>query len=109
VIHTINIETVHAFLMNELEGVVSKNTWGEASYFYNPGNVFEHGAYFSTIKEQDGENDRGSQLNRDRVWRLNIGISRSRFETLFGRPPSRPGNGISKQRTKSCHIQFMAG
>lgn len=76
-----------------LEGVEVHRAWGETSCFYNPGGEFARGTYFLTIKEKDGDNDRASELDREGVWRLNIGTARSDFEALFGQPPKRPGKG----------------
>ncbi|MGK8234671.1 DUF6194 family protein [Roseovarius sp. MS2] len=89
----IEIETVHSFITNELDGVVPKDAWGETSYFYNPGHVFQRGTYFATIKQKDGANDRASHLDRSGVWRLNLGVSKEVFFGLFGPPPPRPGKG----------------
>lgn len=89
----IEIETVHRFITQELEGVVPKDAWGETSYFYNPGRVFDRGTYFATIKQKDGENDRASNLDREGVWRLNMGVSKGAYFELFGPPPPRPGKG----------------
>jgi len=87
------IKTVHEFLTQELDGVVPKDAWGETSYFFNPGHVFDRGTYFATIKQKDGANDRASNLDRDGIWRLNMGVSRAAFFDLFGPPPPRPGKG----------------
>ncbi|WP_208347891.1 DUF6194 family protein [Pseudaestuariivita rosea] len=87
------IETVHEFITKELNGVFAKDAWGETSYFYNPGHVFERGTYFATIKQKDGENDKASSLDRDGVWRLNMGVSKGAYFKLFGPPPPRPGKG----------------
>lgn len=57
-------DTVHEHIINALDGVVPKSVWGETSYFYNPGLRFDRGAYFATIKERDGDNDRASGLDR---------------------------------------------
>ena len=43
-----------------------------------------------TIKEKDGANDSSSNLNRDSVFRLNIGISKNTFTKLFNYIPRRP-------------------
>ncbi len=87
------ISTVERFLSEELEGVVPLSAWGEVSYFYNPGHRLKRGTYFATIKQKDGENDKGSQIDREGVWRLNIGVSKPVFKRLFGPPPARPGKG----------------
>lgn len=67
--------------------------WGETSFFYNPDRKLPRGIYFVTIKEKNGHNDRASNLDRSEVFRLNIGISKSTFRSLFGQQPSRPQAG----------------
>ena len=64
------------------------SAWGEVSYFYNPGHRLKRGTYFTTIKQKDGKNDKGSQIDREGVWRLNIGVSKPVFKRLFGPPPT---------------------
>jgi hypothetical protein len=76
-----------------LESVVPKASWGETSLFYNPGKALPHGVYFCTIKEKDGANDQASNLNRDGVFRLAIGLPPSTYVTLFGSKPARPSKG----------------
>ena len=72
---------------------ISKRSWGETAFFVNPGDALPSGAYFATVKDHDGENDRASALDRDGVFRLNFGPGRPAFETLFGPPPTRPPKG----------------
>ena len=67
--------------------------WGETSFFYNPDRQLPRGIYFATIKQNDGKNDRASNLDRSDVFRLNIGISKSTYLSLFGPQPSRPPAG----------------
>ncbi len=67
--------------------------WGETSYFYNPERMLPRGIYFATLKEKDGQNDSASNLNRSDVFRLNIGISKLTYRSLFGQQPSRPQAG----------------
>lgn len=74
-------------------GLAPKETWGETSFFYNPGRALSSGTYFATIKEHDGENDRASALDRDRVFRLSFGLVPATYERLFGPRPSRPAKG----------------
>ena len=76
-----------------LRGVVPKAAWGETSYFFNPGQRFERGTYFATIKDHDGVNDHASRLDRPGVWRLNMGVAKPVYFALFGPPPPRPGKG----------------
>ena len=49
--------------------------------------------YLDRIKEKDGENDKSSNLNRQNVFRLNLGISKESFLALFGEKPKRPKAG----------------
>jgi hypothetical protein len=44
-------------LQNSFNHLVTKNTWGETSIFYNPNKTSDNGSYFLTIKESNGEND----------------------------------------------------
>ena len=67
--------------------------WGETSFFYNPGRKLPRGIYFATLKDKDGDNDRASNLQRQAVFRLNIGISKPTYRALFGVHPSRPAAG----------------
>ena len=83
---------VHA-IVTRLPGVVPKRSWGETALFFNPGNVLPHGVYFCTIKEHDGAPDRASQLDREGVFRLAIGLSPGTYSRLFGPRPKRPGKG----------------
>jgi len=80
-------------LLKRYEGLAPQNTWGETSYFYNPGNKLSRGAYFMTIKEKDGENDKASKLDREGVFRINCGTTKSDFMKLFGEKPARPPKG----------------
>jgi hypothetical protein len=80
-------------IVSSFEGVFPKSSWGETSLFYNPGKLLPNGVYFCTIKEKDGDNDKASNLNRDGVFRLSIGISKESYEAQFGCKPKRPSKG----------------
>jgi hypothetical protein len=69
------------------------SAWGETSFFYNPGRKLPRGIYFATLKDKDGDNDRASNLQRPGVYRLNIGISKPTYRSLFGPQPARPAAG----------------
>ncbi|MEL6940560.1 MAG: DUF6194 family protein [Cyanobacteria bacterium J06598_1] len=77
----------------EFNGVVPKSSWGETSLFYNPGNLLPNGVYFCTIKEKDGENDKASQLSREGIFRLAIGLPKKTYVSLFSAKPPRPKKG----------------
>lgn len=85
-------ETINT-LLNNYAGVVVMSAWGESSLFYNPNRILPRGVYFVTIKEKDGENDKVSNLTREGIFRLSIGVSKSTYIEHFGRPPSRPAKG----------------
>lgn len=80
-------------IVSDFEGVVPKSSWGETSMFYNPGKLLPNGVYFCTLKEQNGENDKASDLNREGTFRLSIGVSKATYEGLFGNKPKRPAKG----------------
>ena len=84
-------------VVSKLPGVSPKSSWGETSLFYNPGARLPNGVYFCTIKDHDGENDSASNLNRDGVFRVAIGLSPQRYEALFGKKPPRPAKGSCVQ------------
>jgi len=78
---------------NKFAGVMPKSSWGETSLFYNPESLLPNGVYFCTIKEKDGENDKASNLDREGIYRLSIGISKESYHALFGQKPKRPSKG----------------
>lgn len=86
-------ENIIQLLTSSLEGVVPKSSWGETSLFYNPGKLLPNGVYFCTIKEKNGDNDKSSDLDRESVFRVSIGVGKSNYEKLFGIKPKRPNKG----------------
>lgn len=72
------------YCLNNLEGSIIVESWGESGIFYNPEHVLKRGVYILTIKEKDGANDRASKLTRKNVYRLNIGIRKPTFLKIFG-------------------------
>ena len=81
------------YCLEELEGSVLVESWGEKGIFYNPGHVLKRGVYILTVKEKDGDNDKGSKLDRPGVYRVNLGVRKGTFVKLFGAVPRRPGAG----------------
>jgi hypothetical protein len=68
--------------------------WGDTFFFYDPGRNIppERRLPFATIVTKDyGDFDCASQLNRPGVYRLNIGVSKDTYRSLFGPQPSPPG------------------
>ena len=48
--------------------------------------------WFEPAGTQDNDYDRASHLDRPSVFRLNIGVSRDTYRSLFGPPPAPPGD-----------------
>jgi Family of unknown function (DUF6194) len=71
---------------------------GDTFFSYDPDRNLEpkHRFPFATIVTKDyGEFDRASNLDRPGVFRLNIGISKETYRSLFGPQPSPPAaNGV---------------
>jgi hypothetical protein len=86
-------DSIIELLTSELSGVVPKSSWGETSLFYNPGKLLPNGVYFCTIKEKNGDNDKSSELDRDAVFRVSIGVGKTNYEQHFGVKPKRPEKG----------------
>lgn len=80
-------------ICNTFSGITPKATWGEISLFYNPGGYRPNGVYVCTIKQQDGSHDRASNLDREGVFRLSIGLPPEAYQPLFGQKPARPAKG----------------
>lgn len=89
----INENVIEAYLLATYQHVNPINSWGERSYFINPEQKLKRGSYFVTIKSKDGANDKASNLNRPRVFRLNIGLTPEKYIEIFSSRPSRPSKG----------------
>jgi len=89
----VQVENIVKKIESDFEGVVPKSSWGEIALFYNPGNLLPNGVYFCTLKEKNGANDKASNLDRESIFRLSIGISKESYESLFGERPQRPSKG----------------
>lgn len=88
-----NPNEILQYCLENLEGTVLVESWGEKGIFYNPGNGLKRGIYVLTIKEKDGANDRSSRLDRKNTYRVNIGVRKNTFTRLFGATPKRPDAG----------------
>jgi hypothetical protein len=81
------------YCIENLEDTILVESWGEKGIFYNPQNVLKRGVYVLTIKEKDGTNDKGSNLNRENIFRVNLGLRKQTFKEMFGFTPKRPNAG----------------
>jgi hypothetical protein len=61
---------------------------GASFFFYDPDHMFP----FATLVTND-DHDQASNLNRPSVFRLNIGVSKQTFQSLFGSGPAPSGEG----------------
>ena len=77
------------YCLQNLPDTILVNSWGEQGIFYNPNHTLKRGIYVLTIKEKDGENDKASKLNRNNIYRVNIGIRKQTYVNLFGKTPKR--------------------
>jgi hypothetical protein len=71
--------------------------WGHTCFIYDPNRNLEpkHQFPFATIVSKDhGDFDRASNLNRPGVFRLNIGIRKETYRSLFGPPPPPGPTGV---------------
>ncbi|SNR91741.1 hypothetical protein SAMN05446037_1001408 [Anaerovirgula multivorans] len=78
------------YCLENLEGTILIESWGEKGIFYNPNQVLKRGVYVLTVKEKDGNNDKGSNLDRENIYRVNVGLRKSSFKKIFGEIPKRP-------------------
>ena len=70
-------------VQEKFDGLVLNENWGEVGLFYNPTYKLSKGIYLLTFKEKDGANDKASNVNREGVFRLNLGISKETFIKRF--------------------------
>ena len=76
-----------AVLVASRENGAPEAAWGDTFFFYDPGRGLpaDHRFPFATIVTKDyGEFDGASDLNREGVFRLNVGVGKETFAALFG-------------------------
>jgi hypothetical protein len=74
--------------------------WGDTFFSYDPSRDLApaHRMPFATIVTKDyGDFDCASQLNRPGTFRLNIGVSKETYRSLFGPQPAPPPTGSAVQ------------
>ncbi len=86
-------EQILQYCLETLDGTVLTESWGEKGIFYNPNGKLKRGVYVLTVKEKDGDNDKGSDLDRADVYRVNLGVRKNTFIEMFGTVPARPPKG----------------
>lgn len=82
-----NESEISQYIIATFEGVDVVVASGDSFFFYNPDRNVppDHRYMFLTIVTSD-INDQFSNLNRPSVFRLNIGIDKQTFRSLFGKP-----------------------
>jgi hypothetical protein len=101
---SMNEAEIRQYITSTFEDVHVVEAWGDTFFFYNPGPETPDEIYFATLKSKDDEYDNSSDLNRDSVYRLNIGIGKATYRSLFGAPPSRH----DPKRTAETAYDFSA-
>jgi hypothetical protein len=89
----LEVKQILEYCSNNFLDTVLVESWGEKGIFYNPNRALKRGIYVLTIKDKDGEHDKGSNLNREGIFRVNIGLRKSTFINMFGIIPARPAAG----------------
>jgi hypothetical protein len=97
------------YITRTLEGVDVVTASGDSFFFYNPDKNVppDHRCMFATIVTSDF-NDQFSNLNRPSVFRLNIGIGKQTFRSLFGKPslPTDKDSAAISSDTSSSDYDF---
>lgn len=68
------------YILHTFEGVETMATMGYTFFFYGDERMLP----FTTLATADNEGDRASNLDRPGVFRLNVGVSKQTFQSLFG-------------------------
>src|SRR5688572_27505047 len=82
---TMNQTEVETFVAG-MENVQREENFGYSFFFVGD----DHRLSFVTIANSDNEYDNVSNLNRDGVFRVNIGVSKETFKNVIGKSNSEP-------------------
>jgi hypothetical protein len=82
------------YITDTFPGVDLVSSSGDTYFFYNPDNGLppDHRFPFVTLVTDD-KHDQASNLSRPSVFRLNIGVKKETYQSMFGTPPSFPKDG----------------
>ncbi len=84
-----NEAAIARYITDTFDGIETVTAMGTTFFFDGP----EHMIPLVTIVTSDDAYDAFSKLDRPGVYRLNIGITKPTFESLFGAQPAAPGAG----------------
>ncbi len=79
----INETSVADYITKTFPAVETDTNFGYLFFFYGS----DHRLPFATLASSDNEYDRVSNLDRPGVFRLNIGVGKQTFQSLFGAAP----------------------
>jgi hypothetical protein len=106
----VNEAEISRYITETFEGVDVVTDSGNSFFFYNPDRNVppDHRFPFVTLVTSDLY-DQFSNLNRPSVFRLNIGIGKQTFRSLFGQP-ERPtgGDSTAESGENSSDYNFAA-
>jgi Family of unknown function (DUF6194) len=83
-----NETSIREYIVQTFAGVDVVEAAGSSYFFYDP----DHKHPFATLVTTD-EHDQASDLSRPSVFRLNIGVSKQTFQSLFGSDSAPTGEG----------------
>src|SRR5689334_7027021 len=72
--------SLNKYILETFADVETELNFGYTFFFYRS----DHKLPFATIASSDNEYEQVSKLDRPGVYRLNIGVSRETFQSLFG-------------------------
>ena len=81
------------YCIDNLPDTALINGRGESVIFYNSNNSLKCGIYILTVKQKDGDNAKSLKLDRENIFRVNIGVRKSTFISIFDPAPVRPAKG----------------
>lgn len=76
----IDESSISSYITSTFEDVENSTNLGYVFFFYRD----DHMVSFATIASSGNEYEKVSRLDRPGVYRLNIGVSRETFQSLFG-------------------------
>jgi hypothetical protein len=79
---------VDAYIREAFPGVETTTAYTYTFYFHGSERMLP----FATMATADNEHDRVSELDRDGAYRLNVGVSRETYRSLFGDEKPRLGD-----------------
>jgi hypothetical protein len=100
-------DSIKRYLIDTFRDVDHVESEGNYYFFYNPDKPPDYKYPFVTLMTND-INDRASNLDRPSVYRLNIGVNRETYQSLFGsQPPQQDATGIASTRPDFSSLDHL--